>query len=99
MRCALATTASGVALELVSSLDHTRLSGEGTGALQQGRERELECLRVASTGGGAPLRVVESLVQGAEHRQPMLQSGQLRRLDARIASQRRCRGSGARRGS
>ena len=82
----------------MASLDHTRLSGERAGALEQGRERDLQRLRVASTGRGAPLSVVESRVQGAEHREPMLQSGQLCRLDACLEGKRRCRGSGARRG-
>ena len=82
----------------VSGLDHTRLGGERAGALEQRRERDLERLRVASTERGAPLGVVESLVQGAQHRQPILQSGQLRRIDARLEGERRCRGSGARRG-
>ena len=63
------------------------------------REASATCIASASrtTPRRAQLGVVESLVQRAQHRQPILQPRQLRRIDSRIQRERRCRSARTRR--
>ena len=77
-------TASGVA----SARDATRRcpasAASAPAALEQGCERELQPLRIATTAGRAQLGIVESVVQRAQDREAILQPGKLRRVGARF---------------